>query len=244
MPLAGALPLIGLGATVIGTGLQMAGNAKAQAAMNAARASEVAQQQKLQQQSNSIFAKSLAGSTPATAAQQMQQGQAARTTAWQDLNKSTQPIASALPAVTDTATGGASRRASGAANTWNTLNANAQAKMGSYGDWQNQQAIKNADVAQRLGVINNFSAGDAALLPTELQVASQSGDQLSGWGSVVSMLGGLAGMAGKGGLFASAKPATPPVGWAGALKPMDTAGLVPAADTGGIPADIAAGLYK
>jgi hypothetical protein len=203
MPLSSIIPLV---AGVVGTGLQMAGNAQAQSAMNKARADEVAQQAALQNQSNAVFQKSLAGSTPATAAQQMGQGQAARTTAWQTLNNATQPVASALPATTDTATSGAQKRASSAANTWNELNANAAAKEGSYGDWENQQNIKNENAAQQLGVYNNFSAGDAALLPTELQVASTKGDALSGWGSIVSMLGRVAGAASAGGVFGGTSP--------------------------------------
>ena len=226
------MPLAALLATVVGTGLQMAGNAKAQSAMTAARANEVGQQAQLQGQSNAIFKKSLAGSSPATAAQEMQQGQAQRNTAWQNLQSATAPVASALPATSDpnSPTAKASARANSAANTWNTLNANAAAKEGSYGDWQNQQAIKNANAAQQLGVINNFSAGDASLLPTELQVASQAGDKLSGWGSVVSMLGNLSGLASKAGTFGTSTPAAPQ----GNLSWANPTGSAPVVDnTGG-----------
>ncbi len=226
MPLAAALPYIALGASAAGTGLSIAGNEASQSAMNAARANEVNQQAALQKQSNAIFANSLAQSTPKTAQQQMQQGQAARTNAWQGLQDATTPVASALPTATGstagsspgggtstgssaTPIGGATRRAASAGNSWNTLLANAAAREGSYGDWQNQQAIKNANAAQQLGVVNNFSQGDAALLPTELQVASQAGDSLSGWGNIVSSLGSLAGYANKSGIFGSATPAGP-----------------------------------
>jgi hypothetical protein len=212
----------------------MAGNAKAQAAMTAARANEVNQQAGLQQQSNAIFQKSLAGSTPATAAQQMQEGQAQRNNAWQALQTASAPVASALPATSDpnSPTAQAKARAGTAANAWNTLNANAAAKEGSYGDWQNQQAIKNANAAQQLGVINNFSAGDASLLPTELQVASQAGDKLSGWGSVVGMLGNLTSLASKAGTFGTPSPAVPQ----GAASWANPTGSAPVVDnTSGTP---------
>jgi hypothetical protein len=192
MPLAAVSAI----AAVVGTGLQMAGNAEAQSAQNDARAKAVAQQAELQKKAQAVAQQSIAKSTPQVAADQMAKGTAARQTAWQNLNTATQPIASALPATTDAATSGANKRATSSANAWNTLNAQAAAKEGGYGDWENQQAIKNNDVNQQLGTINNFSAGDAALLPTELQVASHAGDSLSTWGSVVGMLGSLAGAAG------------------------------------------------
>ena len=216
MPLAAALPAIAAIGTVAGTALSIAGNVKSQNAMNAARANETNQQAQIQKQSNAIFKNSLAQSTPNTAQQQMQAGQAARTNAWQNLQDATTPTASALPATSGTTTSGtgssgsatsssptsgAGQRAASAGNTWNALNAKSAATEGSYGDWQNQQAIKNASAAQQLGVQNNFSQGDAALLPTELDVASHQGDALSGWGSIVSSLGNLAGYANKFGSF-------------------------------------------
>src|SRR5271169_6672287 len=118
MPLAAALPFIALGATAAGTGLSIAGNEESQSAMNAARANEVNQQAALQKQSNAIFQNSLAQSTPQTAQQQMQQGQAARTNAWQTLQDATTPVASALPttgtaAGTSPATGGTTTGSAG-----------------------------------------------------------------------------------------------------------------------------------
>lgn len=206
------MPYIAVGATAVGTGLSIAGNEESQSAMNAARANEVAQQAALQKQSNAVFQNSLSQSTPQTAQRQMQQGTAARANAWQNLQNATTPIATALPTAADGATtttssgassptSSAAQRATTAGDTWNSLLANAAAKEGGYSDWENQQNIKNANAAQKLSVLNNFSQGDAALLPTELQVASQAGDGLSGWGSIVSSLGSLAGYANKAGLF-------------------------------------------
>ena len=258
MPLAAALPYIALGASAAGTGLSIAGNEASQSAMNAARANEVNQQAALQKQSNAIFQNSLAQSTPQTAQQQMQQGQAARTNAWQGLQDATTPVASALPTTTSgsttgssttgggtstgaagTPTSGASARAASAGNSWNTLLANAAAREGSYGDWQNQQAIKNANAAQQLGVVNNFSQGDAALLPTELQVASQAGDSLSGWGNIVSSLGSLAGYANKSGIFGGTTPAVTPADAASVSNWGNGSGLYDSIASGSLPSGTA-----
>ena len=208
MPLA----LAGLALGVVGTGMSIAGNAQSQSAMNAARANETAQQAKIQKASNALVQKSIAGSTPQDAAAEMAQGQNARNSAWSSLNSATAPVASALPPTSpDSPTGRAAARTSTAADAWNRLTANAAAKEGSYGDWQNQQGIKNADTSQQLAVQNNFSQGDANLLPLEMQVASQKGGALSGWGSIVSSLGALAGVAGATGAFSSA-PGLPSAG--------------------------------
>ena len=208
MPLA----LIGMAAMTAGTAMQIAGNAKSQSAMNSVRAQESAKQADLQRQSSALFQKSLAGSTPQVAADQMAAGAANRSNIWQGLQSASTPVASALPATptTGTATAKASKRTGSATSAWNNLTQGAAAREGSYSDWQTKQAIKNADTAQNLGVINNFSQGDAALMPIEMKVASEQGDKLSGWGSIMQSIGMLTGMAGATGAFGGA--AAPPTG--------------------------------
>lgn len=186
MPLAA----IALGAMAVGTGLQIAGNEKAKSAMNAARAAETSKQSQLQQEADAAYQKSLSQSGKANAQAQMAKGEAQRVNAWEALQKAGEPVASALPATTG-ATAKASQRAGSAADTWNALNAKAAAREGSYGDWQNQQDLKNSEANRQISVLNNFSRADSNLLPTELQVASQAGDKLSGWGQIVQALGGL-----------------------------------------------------
>ena len=114
---------------------------------------------------------------------------------WDNLQKSTVPIASALPATGTGKTSQAQARTGGAANTWNKLNATAAAREGSYGDWNTQQTIKNAKAAQDIGINNDFAAGNSRLFPTALEVAGQAGDKMTGWGGIVSSIGSLAGMA-------------------------------------------------
>ena len=186
MPL--ALLAVGTGMSLAGTGMQIAGNSESQSAMNKARANSVAQQAALQKQSNDIAQKSIAGSAPQIAQQQVDQGAAARTNLAKTLQQAAAPIATAAPATGSAGAG----KAGAAGNAWTNLVTGNQAKAGGYQDWQNQQAIKNADAGQKIGILNNFSQGDAALLPIEMQVASQKGDKLSGWGSLVSALGSVA----------------------------------------------------
>lgn len=193
MPLA----LAGLALGAVGTGLSIAGNAKSQAAMNKARANEVAQQADLQKKNNALVSKNIASSTAKSAQQDMNAGAASRNNIWSSLQSATTPAASALPATgSGTPTSRANARTTASANTWNQLNQDAAAREGSYSDWQTQQAIRNASTAQELGINNSFSQEDASLLPLEMQVAGQAGDKLSGWGSIVGALGSLAGIAG------------------------------------------------
>ena len=204
------MPLAAFGAiaTIGGTALSLAGNAKEQSAINSARAQETAQQAAIQNQANNITQGSIAASTPQVAQQQMATGQANRMSLTQDLREATAPGEQALPA-----TGTGSARSSAAGNVWQNLVSGNQAKAGSYSDWENQQAIKNAQASQKLGILNNFSAGDASLLPVEMQVASQKGDALSGWGSIVSGLGNAAMSYGIANRANAPTGGTAPAGW-------------------------------
>ena len=210
MPL--ALAIVPAALALAGAGLGVAGQQKSQQALSAARSQATAKQATLQANSNAIFKKSLAGSTPEVAQQEMAKGEASRMSAWNDLKTATTPIAAALPATTTTTNPGkeAQAQSGGAASAWKKLNARAAARTGSYSDWQNQQAIKNANASQKLETQNNFARGDANLLPLELSVAGEAGDKLSGWGSMVSALGSVAGAAGgmAGGAAGAAKGAS------------------------------------
>ncbi len=160
-----------------------------------------------------MFNDSLSKSTPANASAEMAKGKQERMSVWNDLKSATTPIASALPATqttTNNPTGAARAQSSGGAAAWNNLNANAKATEGSYQDWNTAQAIKNADASRNLATINNFAGANASLLPTELGVATEAGDQLSGWGSIVTALGNISGAAG-GAFGSSAKAGVTPV---------------------------------
>lgn len=241
MPLAAALPYIALAASVAGTGMQMAGAAKARRAMESTRAEFAAKQKKLEERANAEFQANLDKNTRGNVDRQLQAGEENRQNIWEDLNKTSQPIASALQATGSNTTNKSASRANAAAQTWNQLNAKSKSAGGAFGDWKTNQGIENADTAQKLGVTNNFSEGEARLLPLELDVASHSGDQLSAWGGIVGTLGSIAG--GVGGLMS-----------AGANAPLTAAqsaamnagyGPVSAATAAGIaPSAIAAGTAR
>lgn len=178
---------VGGGLALTSTALSIAGNAKEQAAINAARSNEVAAQAGLQQRSNAIANQSIAKSTAPVARGQIDAGAAQRTALYNVLQKASVPIAAANPV-----SGAGSARSAGTGTAWSNLVAGNQAQAGGYSDWENQQNIKNADASQKLGIINSFSRGTAGLLPIQLQVAGQAGDQLSGWGSIVGALGSAA----------------------------------------------------
>ena len=212
--------------------MQIAGNAKSQSAINQTRADAVSKQTALDQQAAAAAQRNINQSTAGQAAQDMNTGQQQRENIWAGLQKATVPTASALPA-TATGTIGArtntaAARSTGGANTWNALNETAAAKMGSYGDWQTQQAVRNSNTQSELGVLNNFAGGDARILPTELEVASQAGGKLTGWGGIVSSLGSMAGMASAAGAFkgSGTPPAASTSGVAGGVDKVQPRGTL------------------
>jgi len=175
---------IGGGLALTSTAMDIAGNAKEQSAINAARNSEAQAQTALQRQSSAIANTSIQGSTKPVADQQIATGAAQRNALFQSLQKASVPVASANPV-----TGAGSARTSAGGTAWENLVGGNQSAAGGYGDWENQQRIKDADANQKLGIVNSFSQGTASLLPIQLQVAGQAGDKLSGWGNIVGALG-------------------------------------------------------
>lgn len=186
MPLA-----LAIGATVAGSALSIAGQQKAKSAMKSVRSEYAQQQSDLQRRAIPIYEKNRLASSPESVNAQLAKGAAERGALVDALQQSSQPIASALPATDDAN----SRRTATAGNAWRNLVTGAGNELGSYGDWNTNQNIGNIDTNSKLGVINNEAQANARLLPTELGVASEKGDKLSSWGSLISSLGTIAGMA-------------------------------------------------
>lgn len=227
MPLAA----LGLAATAIGTGLSIAGNETSKSAMEGARARQVSQQADLQRKNSALFSANLAKSGAGTADQEMATGKQARENIWNQLQDASSPVASALPANQTGPTAAAKKQAGGAASTWNNIVSGAKAKVASVGDWETNQANRNADTSARLGVNNDFSRADANLLPLELQVAESKGDGLRTWGSIVGALGSIAGSAGSAFGGVANKVASS----AGSM--VLASGGIPTSTAGGIPSD-------
>lgn len=213
MPVAAIIPVVAAVAGLAGTGLSLAAGAKSASALNAARTAEAARQADLNRQALGVANARINAATPQTATAQINQGADNRTATAQQLASASTPIASALPATSGTATSGAQKRTAAAGNAWNILNTANKAREGAYGDWQTQQGVANEGAADKLAVLRNFSGADAALQPTEQQVALNSGDQLGAWGNIVSSLGQVAAIGSRVGAFGrSSAPGMTPAG--------------------------------
>ena len=199
-------------ASAAGTGMSIAGNQEAADAMQSVRNNELLQQQGFQRQANSVFQNSVAQANPTNVNAEMAKGAANRQGLAQALAAGAMPVAQPLPATSTAATpendspnpmDRAQANQQARTNAWTGLVQHAQAKLGAYSDLSTQQGIQNAQAAGNLAVINNKAQGQANLLPIELQVASQKGNSLSGWGQMVSALGSIGMMAGATGLGAA-----------------------------------------
>jgi len=191
------LLIAGLLGTAAGTGMQIAGNAQSQSALNSERAAENRQQTGFQNKAQAEVNSSLAQSTAANEQKQTATGTADRISIYNALQDATAP-ATKTPGKTSSGntivggpTAGASRRASGAGTAWSNLAAKSQATEGGYSDWENQQNVKNATTMGNLSVIGTQASNAASIYPLEQQVAMQKGQPLSGWGQLLSTLGSL-----------------------------------------------------
>ena len=68
----------------------------------------------------------------------------------------------------------------------------ARARMGSYGDWLQQQWVKNQDTNRRLGQVSGEAAGSAGVFPLQMYKAQHSMDTLAAIGQAISSIGGSA----------------------------------------------------
>ena len=182
------LGVAGGGIDTIGAGMQMIANSEDQRAINRARQNANQQQGLLQGQANQITQGNITSATRANANKQIQAGAATRNATTDALRTATSPINSALPS-----SGAGSARTAAASSAWGNLVGNNAAQAGGYGDWEQNQSIKNAQASQKPGILGNFAQGNASLLPVKVAVAGQAGNELSGWGNIVSMIGNTVG---------------------------------------------------
>ena len=201
----------GLAASLAGTGMQIAGNAQSQNALAKTRGAEAQQQQQFQQKAQAQVNQSLPQSTVGNEQAQINTGAGQRYDAYKALQTAVSPASAPAGASAasdaNSPTAQAAARSSAAGNGWSDLQARAQGQMGGISDMENQQNIKNALTMGNLGE-TSAAAGDAAsIYPLEQQVALQKGDQLNGWGSLLSSLGSLSMMAGAT-MPGNKKPAT------------------------------------
>lgn len=193
----GTLALTGLGLAGIGAGagMGMTAASQEQKGMNDAVNADLLQMQKFRQQGMDVFNKSLGQSTPQAAEQLLQQGQ----------DRYSQAATKAL--ATPMAQSGASQLmptnqavSNARANLANTASSN-------YKGWSNiplQWSLQGPIDATQLGIINEQSVARNALLPTLVQLASQSQQGRASLGKLLGAVGSLAlggglGMMGSGG---------------------------------------------
>ena len=229
------LLIAGLLATAGGTGMQIAGNAQSQSALNAERATEARQQAGFQAKALGNVNASLAQSTAPVEQQQTSAGTANRVSMFNALQNAAVPV-TGTPGQTPTKntivggpTVGASRRAGASGTAWQNLAAKAQATEGGYSDWQNRQDVKNATTMGNLSAIGTQASDAASIYPIEQQVAMQKGQPLSGWGQLLSTLGSLS-------MMGAAVVGAPAAGAGGSVTPA-------AFHSAGIAADPGAGIY-
>lgn len=184
------LETLAAAASIIGTGLSVAGAETAKSRMNSAANAELERQAQFQKQSTALFRQSLGQSTPQAAQTQLGQGQ---TAAQAELAKvAQQPLGLAMP--TQQQTGNVvGTKEQGARS---KLMTQAVAPNLGYSEYGLQQSIQNLLNQQRLALIGQQSGMSAGVLPIELAQAQQSGSTLSGIGSLLSTAGYLGGMYG------------------------------------------------
>ena len=201
----------GAAAAAAGTGMNIAGNEQAANAMQQVRNNELLQQQGYQKAASNVFQNSVTQALPTNTNAVMAKGEQNRQSLAAALAAGSLPVAQPLPATTSTPAAGqpagqtgpmpqAQQEQNARTSAWTNLVGGARDKLGSYSDLSTQHGIQNAQATGNLAVINNKAQGEANLLPIELQVASQKGNSLSGWGQMVSALGSMAMMGGAGGL--------------------------------------------
>lgn len=180
---------VGAAVSAAGAGVQEAGVAQSNRAMNNTINDELTQQAEYQKQGQQVFQQSLQQSSPQSTQQQMQQGQQLAQNQYQKLE--------AAPLSTGNAPFQSGAPSYQAEVQGRTQNSNAsQAALQGYSEWDLQQAIKDLSANSQLGIINRNAAGAASILPYQMQQASHAGDALSGVGSLLGSAGGLVGLYG------------------------------------------------
>lgn len=191
------LTIASLVATAAGTGLSLAGQAKAQSATNDAISAEQARQQALDSQSNASFQDILGQMGASDQKQLLDQSAAERVTNFQNAlaGDPSQPAGAAslnagAPKVIQGEVGKAlskaGRRSSG-------IQARG-AKLGGEGDVSSFRNILFGDLSRRLGTTAGFKAGSSGVLPLELQDARSKGGTLRGFGDILNAVGMVSGL--------------------------------------------------
>lgn len=183
--------LIGAALGLAGAGVQEVANSKTQGKMNDIMAAQQAEQKKLQAKGKGVFDASLAASTPDAAKQSVALG------ADKFLNAANTaqavPLGLAAPALTGANTAADKVRGG--------LDARAMANYAGYGQYAQDQSLKDQAANRQLGVINQQSQYANSMLPAELGAAQNDYNSLRGVGSLLGTAGSLVGLGSSLGIF-------------------------------------------
>lgn len=206
------VPILALAAAAAGTGLQMAGTQKAKTAMNNRTMEELLRQQGIQGKAAKEFAQSLQGSGEEVTQQQLQEGETEKAGLYDQL-QSVPLAAGSQPLV-----GGSSPVQNLRDSAQMSLSNQGRARLGRYDKWMLDQAVKNLHSGQMQSIYGQEAQRSQNVLPLELQDASHAGDNLTGIGQGLGILGSLlsmGSMSGLGGASTAASSAATAVPTAG-----------------------------
>lgn len=190
-----------------GTASQVAGQRKAQKAMDGAREAERIRQKGYQEQSDAALGKSLAGAEKGSQDSAEADAFAARKAASDEATASVrQPVEATGANLAGDQTANAvidaeMARKGAAALGFAGQQGGAKAKLLSVNDLNFANAIANARALQEQGRIANFAKGSADVLPVELEAASRKGQGLQTLGTALSAAGTVVGLGAGAGWF-------------------------------------------
>lgn len=222
------LATIAIASTAAGTAAQIAGQRKSKKAMEGAASAERIRQKRIQDESASVFDKSLGAQGADVQKQGMTEAEAAR-------REAMTAAQSAAPVVNVASKGGTPQVVSdetaarvGVGNRAAAIDAANRAALSSFGDVQLGNALSNIRTNQNLSQLAGFSRGSADVLGLEMEAARNKGAGLIGIGQGLTAIGSVAGMgAGMGGFGFAAPAATSAIAAPAYVNPIAAPSITP-----------------
>lgn len=174
---------VGAGAAIVGTELQGWAALLDKWAMQDAYQKQAQLQGQYRQQATQAFNTGLAGMGSDQAAKDLSVGAQNRQSQYAQAN------ATPLSVQGSPLSGLLNARVQAAAQ----LSGGQRATLGSYGDWLQNQYMRNQNTNRQLNQISNFAGGSASVFPLQMYAAQHSMDDLAAVGQAISSLGGAAG---------------------------------------------------
>lgn len=186
--------LIPLALSAAGAAASYAGQKKSADAQAKVLANYRSRNKQREADANAVYQQSLNKSGRDTADAELEKGTQRRLSTYDQLGQQmpTQPLPLGGGKNKEVKTGASVKNAGTA---WSRLMRKADAKLGSYADWNLQQGIKDTRANQGIAKISQDSRSDFNnVVPVEMAGAARKGDALQGWGALLSAAGTLTGM--------------------------------------------------